>query len=357
MVAKPSQSTVRVRCGERDVALGTIVGSDGWILTKASELKGPVVCRLRDGRRLNARVIGIHEAYDLALLKIEATGLTPVDWESKAATVGIWVAAPGLADAPVAVGVVSVAARRVTARDLPPSFNRSGGFLGVELADVAEIGARISGVSPNSPAAKAGLKVDDLILAIAGQAIQDVESLQNAMQHHKPGENVTVHVKRGNQEMDLKATLDRRPGGRDRGDSMNRMGGALSERRNGFPMILQHDTVLRPSDCGGPLVDLDGKVVGINIARAGRTESYAAPAEAVLPLMYDLMSGKLAPKPSSDIAASKAQSPEEKVARAQAALDRAAAEKAAAERKWAEAKRALEQAQAEANAVEKSASK
>jgi serine protease Do len=81
---------------------------------------------------------------------------------------------------------------------------------------------------------------------------------------------------------------------------MNRMGGPLSERRNGFPTILQHDAVLRPSDCGGPLVDLDGKVIGINIARAGRTESYAAPAEALLPLMYDLMSGKHAPKLSPE---------------------------------------------------------
>src|SRR5207253_1169195 len=97
-----------------------------------------------------------------------------------------------------------------------------------------------------------------------------------------------IRVKRGDQEMELKAKLDRQPsggrGGRGgRGDFQNRMGSILSDRRNGFPTILHHDAVLRPSDCGGPLVGLDGKVVGINIARAGRTESYAAPAEAVIP--------------------------------------------------------------------------
>jgi serine protease Do len=43
-------------------------------------------------------------------------------------------------------------------------------------------------------------------------------------------------------------------------------------------------------------VDLDGKVVGINIARAGRTETYAVPAEAVRQLLPELMSGKLAPR-------------------------------------------------------------
>ena len=36
-----------------------------------------------------------------------------------------------------------------------------------------------------------------------------------------------------------------------------------------------------PADCGGPLVNLDGKVVGMNIARAGRTESYAIPCACV----------------------------------------------------------------------------
>ncbi len=37
VVAKPSHSTVRVRSGGRDVAVGGIVGPDGWILTKAPQ--------------------------------------------------------------------------------------------------------------------------------------------------------------------------------------------------------------------------------------------------------------------------------------------------------------------------------
>ena len=71
------------------------------------------------------------------------------------------------------------------------------------------------------------------------------------------------------------------------------MGSELSDRRGGFPSILQHDTVIKPIDCGGPVVDLDGKTVGINISRSGRTETYAIPSEAVLALIDDLKSGKL----------------------------------------------------------------
>ena len=43
-------------------------------------------------------------------------------------------------------------------------------------------------------------------------------------------------------------------------------------------------------DCGGPLVDLDGAAVGLNIARAGRTESYALPADVVIAAVKTLRS-------------------------------------------------------------------
>ena len=69
----------------------------------------------------------------------------------------------------------------------------------------------------------------------------------------------------------------------------------ISQRHNDFPVILQHDSVLHPHHCGGPLVDLSGKVIGVNIARAGRSETYAIPADVLLPLFYDLMSGRMPP--------------------------------------------------------------
>src|SRR5205823_9776883 len=97
------------------------------------------------------------------------------------------------------------------------------------------------------------------------------------------------------EEQELKATLGARPADLSRGDFQNRLGNELSDRRGGFPAILQHDTVLKPAECGGPLVDLDGKAVGINIARAGRVETYALPSENVLAVLDELKSGKLAP--------------------------------------------------------------
>ena len=58
-------------------------------------------------------------------------------------------------------------------------------------------------------------------------------------------------------------------------------GGPFSDRRSGFPQVLPHDTPLQPKNCGGPLVDTEGRAVGINIARALRVTTYALPARIV----------------------------------------------------------------------------
>jgi hypothetical protein len=73
------------------------------------------------------------------------------------------------------------------------------------------------------------------------------------------------------------------------------MGGRLSKRRLDFPMALQHDTPLSPNECGGPIIDLTGDIVGINIARSGRVDSLALPTSTVLSVMQMLRSGELAP--------------------------------------------------------------
>ena len=52
-------------------------------------------------------------------------------------------------------------------------------------------------------------------------------------------------------------------------------GGPLSSKRVDFPNALQHDLTIRPDECGGPIVNLDGQVVGVNVARGGRVKSYA----------------------------------------------------------------------------------
>jgi serine protease Do len=302
VVAKPSESVVRVLCDGVEMALGTIVRPDGFIVTKASDLKGKIVCKFKDGKEHTARIVGIEERHDLAMLKVDTSGLRPIEWRTAKAEVGDFVASASNAPLPVAIGVVSVGVRKPNRFEMgPPAPPPNSGFLGIKLAPRDEDGPLIDEVTKGSAADKAGLKAGDIVLSIAGKKVANAETLVKTIQRYKAGSSVVLKVRRGDKEKDVEVTLEKRPVSLfNRGDRMNALGSELSLKRTGFPVILQHDTVIKPKDCGGPLVDLDGKAVGINIARAGRTESYAIPTEAVLALLGDLMSGKLAPKEDPD---------------------------------------------------------
>ncbi len=299
VVAGPSESTVRIISDDQEVALGAIVSADGYIVTKASELRGKLMVRLKDGRKLAAKLIGVEEAHDLAMLKIEATGLKPVTWlSSKEAEVGTWVVATGPTSEPVAIGVISVPTRKPAPLEMPKTAPKTNsGYLGIVLEPNEENKPIIGRITPDSPAARAGLRPGDLVLSVGGRMVKTTDRLIATIQGLRPGQTVSIEVQRGEEEKEFSAKLDRFPLDLlSRGERMNMLGSELSYRLGGFPVILQHDLLIKPSDCGGPLVNLDGKTVGINIARAGRTESYAVPAETVQSLLEDLKLGKYAPE-------------------------------------------------------------
>jgi serine protease Do len=361
VVAAARDSTFVVRRNGKDVGLGAVVGANGWILTKASELKVDdyktvVACRNQGGREFPARVIGIHEDTDLAMLKIEASGLKPLEWRTGGLpSVGDWVATVGSGETPAAVGVVSVGPRRVYS---------PRGVLGIGL-EPSDQGPRITLVNPGSGAAKAGLVAGDVIRSVNDQVVKTHEELVAVVARYKPGDTLSLVILRSGKEQNVKATLAAQP---NQGRSLfqNALGGALSERRSNFPRVLQHDSVLKPTECGGPLVDLDGRAVGINIARAGRVESYAIPAEEIVALVSDLQSGRLAPPPpiaefekqlaealaslkAADASVQSAKSELDKVVnQAQAALKNVEAARSAAEKAVQNAQQALEQAKANA---------
>jgi serine protease Do len=53
--------------------------------------------------------------------------------------------------------------------------------------------------------------------------------------------------------------------------------------------VIQHDIIGDKSIVGGPLLDLDGRCLGMNIARANRAESFAIPVEDLKALAGKLM--------------------------------------------------------------------
>ncbi|MDW8262001.1 MAG: PDZ domain-containing protein [Phycisphaerales bacterium] len=280
------KSVVPIIVFGQQVALGTIVSSDGHILTKASELRGPPVVRI-EGRPYPAELVSQIVEHDLALLKIEASNLSPVRFEEvEDPPVGTWLAAVGPTELPLAVGVVSVERRTIL----------SDAVMGVQLRDSLNAGARVIDVVANGGAARAGMQADDLIIGIEGVPVPDQRSVTMLLSRMKPGQTIRVLVQRGDQRLELNVTLGARGQGSIRSQRQNAMGGKLSSRRVGFPSVIQHDMVtLQPSECGSPVITLDGRVVGLNIARAGRTETYALPASVICQRLPELMSAGHAP--------------------------------------------------------------
>jgi serine protease Do len=286
-----AKSTVRIMTGNKQIAMGVVVDPNGFILTKASELTGNPECYLADGRKLASSVYGVHGATDLALLKIDASDLSVVQWSDQPdlPPVGSWVVTPSVKQNPVAVGVLSVLPRRVF----------SGGVLGVQLEMDASKPARIVMVFAESPAEKADIQVNDVILEVNRQGVGNRLEVIQALTKFPPGERIEVKLKRGENELVVRPVLGARTiidEGSRRSEFQNTMGGQLSRRRTGFEFVFEHDSVLRPEDCGGVIVDLDGRAVGLNIARAGRVSSFALPISVIRPVLEELRTGTLAPQ-------------------------------------------------------------
>jgi serine protease Do len=285
VVSKARQATVRILRGDRQVSLGTVVDIDGYILTKGSEVVGtePVVCQFHDGRRRTAQIVGSVAKLDLAMLKVEIDGLTAVQWSTGTSTpaVGSLLATTHLGRDPLAVGVVSLAPQPIA----------NDGVLGVHLRNGTS-GPVVSDVIETSAADQAGMRSGDVVLRVDQKDVANSDELIATISTRLPGETVSLGIRRGSERLVIEARLGRRADlDQENSDFQSFLGGELSFRRTGFESVLQHDTFLLPEHCGGPLCDLEGHVVGINIARAERIASYALPAATVLPWIDELKSG------------------------------------------------------------------
>ncbi len=288
LVSSATDSTVRVLSNGTQVALGTVVRSDGLVLTKASELDGDITCAVRTGKRWPAKIVGLSRDHDLALLRLDNANLVAVKWaaDDNAPQVGAWLATTGGAADPRAIGILSALPRRSA---MPQAV------LGIQL-QATGAGARVLFVIGDSSASRARVQIGDIVVRVGATEVNTPDEVSTAIQSHLPGDQVTLAIRRNGEPTTITATLGSREhlGNQAQSEIMDSLGGPLSKRRAGFPSVLQHDTVLRPRDCGGPLVDIDGHVVGINIARVSRVASFAIPANEITAVLPELLSGKYA---------------------------------------------------------------
>jgi putative serine protease PepD len=83
-------------------------------------------------------------------------------------------------------------------------------YLGIRIEDTAA-GAKVTQVVANSPAAKGGLKVGDVITSFDGQQTNSADALTTAVFNAKSGDTVTVVVQRDGAAKHLSITLGVQP--------------------------------------------------------------------------------------------------------------------------------------------------
>jgi len=282
-LARPvSRSVVAIMSGDEQVALGLIVTADGDIVTKASEMPESITCRLTDGRVLKGSVAGRSFAHDLAVLKVEAKGLPVAEWSNRIPQSGMILASIGPRGQPRSLGVVGSPVLTV------PSEK---GTLDIDVEDVkpGTAGVAIERVPPTAKT----LQSNDIVTHVGGHATLSVGEFKEWMQWFLAsdqaiaGERIALGIQREGKKIDVKVRLESSaPEIR-----MPRWDRDLEGRHTGFPAVFIHDALVRQprpkdisssfvarTDLGGPVVDCEGKIVGINIGSHSGVFSYAIPA-------------------------------------------------------------------------------
>ncbi|MEY3172696.1 MAG: putative periplasmic serine endoprotease DegP-like precursor [Planctomycetota bacterium] len=288
---------VAVRDGGPLLCLGTVMSSDGYILTKASEIDKAIRLEvvLPKGGRFAAKEVARDVAFDLALLKVEAEELDPVDFRSEPGRLGELALVQDPRGRPAIPTVISVVEHEMENSRRP--------FLGIR-PKTDQNGVRIEQVIPGGAAEKNGLRANDVILSIGGQNLQTAEQLMLRVQDFKPGDRVAVRYMREEQIETIDLVLTPRFTNEnpllDLYDTMRTDEGPgrfANTHAGGFPRVLQIDADVYPSKVGGPLLDLEGRTLGIVIARADRFPTYVIPASSVQEVFQNLRRQASEPKP------------------------------------------------------------
>ena len=265
-------STVRLTRNDKLIAMGAIVSPTGHVLTKASSCVGAREATLTTGESFSLRIKKRNEELDLALYQMisDRNDFHPVVWKEDNASSDVsWVLSAFTELNEIRVGITSGKSREI---------GREGGVMGVMLGSEDNTGVLITDVVPQAAADKSGVRVGDIIQKVDGRAVRKRDHIVNIVGKKDPGDVVLLQVLRKKAEMQLRVTLGHRSVTFDMFNRNMQMSGPVSKRKDNFPLILQHDLPLPREAMGGPVFNLEGNCIGINIARVDRVTVFTLPA-------------------------------------------------------------------------------
>ena len=280
------QSVCQVLVDHRPVCLATVIDASGVLLAKDSDVgrsSEAVEVTLPVGTTVRARRVARDRDLDLVVLKVDGEDLVPIEWSDAAVpTSGTIVVSASSQWNGESWGITGLDGLRENTVD------GLSGFLGIRVEPGGPDGQGGQGVKViestiGSPAWVAGLRAGDRVLRLAGQAVTKQGDIGRIVRAYGGGELLLIEIDRDGSPMSLLTRVTVRPD--DRRIAQSTALFPASRRASGFGGVLQHDTPLPCMRMGGPILGLDGRAIGINIARPDRTATYALPASRVKPLI------------------------------------------------------------------------
>ena len=92
-----------------------------------------------------------------------------------------------------------------------PAIAQDTGWIGTSIADQADRGVLIRSVETNSPAERAGLKANDIILQYNKEEVVGARQLSRLVGETPVGRSVDVTVRRDNRDQTFKVTAEKAP--------------------------------------------------------------------------------------------------------------------------------------------------
>ena len=253
---------------------GCIVNSKGLIISKSSMVGNTEInCRLHNGEKISASIVGRNKANDLVLLQIKTkTRLYPIKFR-KNVNIQLGQLLGSVNTKKVMYsGIVGVEAKRVKYIKF-----REHGHIGLKLYKGKT--SIIKKVNQGEAAEKAGLQKDDKIIKIDTNSVRLKKDLIAYLKQTDAGEIIKVKIIRNNKEKEIEVQLGESPSKKllrkVSGNSHPAYNIDVNKRSDGFQSAFKHDMLLYINECGSPVINLKGEVIGINIARTDRTASYA----------------------------------------------------------------------------------
>jgi len=291
-LAKAKRSTVRLSVDGKEIADGTIVRTNGLIVSKRSlfvlsngDPRGRVSCKFFDGGTEGCRIEREFPDHDLVLLRCVRSDLTAVEWADENT-----IRQSQLVVAPL---FGSSQTRGVISSDEIFSVDAMGGSVGVFAVKASPGGVMIQvqealRKKEENPLewysySDGRLRHGQTIASVNGSPTTTSEQYTELTKELVAGDLVRlVVVKPDGGSIEMVVTAG--PGYWKALDSW----GPISRRRTGFVTVFAHDCPIPADHVGGPVVNSDGAIMGINIARFHNYQSLAVPSNVVRMLLTNV---------------------------------------------------------------------